>query len=116
MRLVRDGNGELLISHGVEMHQYLGWLENRLQFEDTPLTQVIKKLERWYKVDIILKDSELSDLRFTGTFKEESLFEILNSMEYTLQLEVEIDDRTVTLFREGTYGNNNQKRGIQDEV
>lgn len=52
------------------------WINNVLKFEDTPITEVYQKLERWYGVNIHLKNQE-DKVRYGFTVKDESLPEIL---------------------------------------
>jgi len=99
-QLQLDGSGALQVSHDVDLASHLGWLDNRMQFKDTPLEQVVTVLERWHKVEIRIADPGLSDLRFTADFQDESIREILAILQSTLQLEYEIDQRTVTLYKD----------------
>ncbi len=70
--------------------RYTGWTEGKLVFMDDPIMVVIKRMENWYNVDIQLKDERLKDYRFTGTFVNESLEEILNTLRLTSPLHYEI--------------------------
>jgi transmembrane sensor len=99
-QLQRDGQDEIIISRNVDLNRYLGWLDYRLEFEDTPLKEVVKKLERWYNIDIHLSDSDLYGMRLTATFENERIDEILTALKYSLQLEYEIfeQDREIMLF------------------
>jgi hypothetical protein len=46
---------------------------------------LIKRLERWYDVEIDIKSPELSDIVYSGVFKnEETIDEVLNIFELTL--------------------------------
>jgi len=60
--------------------QYLGWTEQRLIFEETPLNDVIHQLELHFDVKIQVDDSTSITEPVTASFKDESLQEIL---EYT---------------------------------
>lgn len=60
--------------------KYVSWKEGKLTFEDDHLDQVIKRLSRWYNVDISIKDPELNSLTYTGTFVDETLYQVLEEM------------------------------------
>lgn len=76
---------------------YIGWLQNHLEFDATPLKEVSRELERWYNTDIRLSDPDLGGMRLTADFENESLYEVLEVLRFTLDLEYEIDDRVITI-------------------
>ncbi|MCU4154587.1 FecR family protein [Carboxylicivirga sp. A043] len=74
------------------------WKDNVLKFDNTPLTEVIEKLDKWYGVAIELNNSELlAQKRFTFTVKSESLSELLNIMKLVQPLEYHIDGERVSI-------------------
>lgn len=77
----------------------LGWKDGWLVFDETPMNEVIKKLERWHGVRIIVKDSDLLDKQFTGKFKEESISQILEMMNRVSLARYVLKDSLVTLSR-----------------
>ncbi len=52
-----------------QLDQYEGWTENELVFDNKPLIEIARVLERRYDINIILQDSELQNTRYTGCFK-----------------------------------------------
>ena len=71
--------------------KYTAWKEGKLIFIDDPINEIMRRLERWYNVDIELKDSELSEFSYTATFTNESLNQIL----YLLKLATPIDYKII---------------------
>ncbi|MBN8665719.1 MAG: FecR family protein [Chitinophagales bacterium] len=59
------------------------WVYNMLSFSDESFRQVANKFEKWYAVEIRFEDPELEDLRFTGSFRDETLAEALKAMQLT---------------------------------
>ena len=59
----------------------LGWKEGWLVFDETPMDEVVKKLERWHGIHLEVGDEELLKRRFTARFHEESIQQILEMME-----------------------------------
>lgn len=88
--------GVLSIDHA-QGGPYIGWLQNHLEFDATPLNEVVRELERWYNTDIRLSDPDLGSLRMTADFENESLYEVLEVLRVTLDLEYETDDREITI-------------------
>lgn len=73
-----------------ELERYVGWIDGKMVFSDDPIMDVMKKLENWYNVEIRLEDPDLKKYRFTGTFINESVDEILHTFSLTSPLSYEI--------------------------
>lgn len=73
-----------------ELEKYVGWIEGKMVFVDDPIRDVMRKLENCYNVDIQLEDRQLEDYRFTGTFINESVEEILQTFSQTSSLGYDI--------------------------
>lgn len=71
----------------VDAKNSLGWLEGRIVFEQTPLTEVIAELQRSYNVTIALSDSALGRLTITGSFHNKTIESVLASICLTLDLQ-----------------------------
>ncbi len=96
----------LLTQQNVNSFIYSSWKENILYFDNENFENVIKKLERWYNVNIELTGKDSVDDRFTLTIKNESLREVLDLIGLTTPLNYKIKDNQVTI----TYKNNKPKK------
>jgi ferric-dicitrate binding protein FerR (iron transport regulator) len=96
----------LLTQHNVNSFVYSSWKENILYFDNENFENVIKKLERWYNVNIELTGKDSVDDRFTLTIKNESLREVLDLIGLTTPLNYKIKDSHVII----TYKNNKPKK------
>lgn len=76
------------------------WTDGFLQFNRTPLRTVEHTLERWYDVDIIIKDKALYETSFTGKHLNDSLTSALESICFAIDARYEIKGRTVTIFKQ----------------
>ncbi len=86
-----DGKKNTLRKESVtNMGKYIGWIDGKLIFEDDPMDNVIRKLENWYNVDIVIKNKELLSYRYTGTFINESIDQVLSFFSQTSPLFYEI--------------------------
>lgn len=63
------------------------WQSGRLQFNGQPLAEVVQVLERYYGVRLQLQHQAIASCRFTGSFEDAALEEVLQVLEATLQLE-----------------------------
>ncbi|MDB4289549.1 FecR family protein, partial [Flavobacteriaceae bacterium] len=68
----------------VDLNKVLSWKNNTLIFDNEPLSSIIPQLERWYDVEIRLRNLEMADCRLTGAFKDESLESILKSFTFVI--------------------------------
>jgi ferric-dicitrate binding protein FerR (iron transport regulator) len=73
-----------------DLYKYTAWTTGKIVFSDDPIQTVIQKLENWYNVDIELADKRLERYRFTGTFIDESLEQVLSILNRTSKMEHEI--------------------------
>ena len=81
---------KLLSSTEEDLTKYTSWTEGKIVLSNDPVNTVIQKLENWYNVDIELSDKKLEKYRFTATFIEEPLEQVLrilnlsSRMRYTI--------------------------------
>ena len=80
-----------------KMDNIKAWTEGRLVFDDTPLPEVIKMLERWHGVSFVVNDNNILSKTITGTFKTESIYQIMHIIKLCASVDYEINDTTVTL-------------------
>lgn len=69
-----------------DLYKYTEWINGRIVFYGDPIQTVVKKLEKWYNVDIVISDTKLEGYKFTGTFIDESLEQILNILSMSSQM------------------------------
>jgi ferric-dicitrate binding protein FerR (iron transport regulator) len=63
------------------LNKHISWIKNTIIFDETPMPEVAKTLERWYGVKVIVANAEINKYRFTTTFENESLFRVLELLE-----------------------------------
>jgi transmembrane sensor len=80
--------------------RYFSWKDGKLVFNKEPMSEVVKKLSRWFNVNIQIKDPELLELTFTGTFSNETLPQVMellamvSPINYSISNRKEISDGT----------------------
>ena len=74
---------------------YTAWKEGELMFRNEPMPEVIEKIDRWYNVQIIIKDKEINDYSLRATFKDETLDEVLKMMKIISPIDYYIQKRNV---------------------
>ena len=69
-----------------DLYKYTAWINGRIVFYGDPIQTVVKKLSKWYNVDIVISDKKLEGYKFTGTFMNEPLEQVLNILSMTSQM------------------------------
>ncbi len=72
---------------------YAAWKEGKLIFRNDPMTEVVKKLGRWYNVEFLLQEKNLEEYRYHATFQYESLDEVLKLIKLTSPVDYRIIKR-----------------------
>ncbi len=88
------------INH-IDTEKYTGWIDGKLIFRNDPFLDVIAKIEKWYNVDIELKDKDLNNYTFRATFQYESLDEVLKLIKLTSPIDYKEVPRKMQ--KDGTY-------------
>jgi ferric-dicitrate binding protein FerR (iron transport regulator) len=92
-----DSTGASTLRRNVDLSVYVGWAEGVLTFDETPLQDAIARLGRWYDLDIQLTDTALARRRFTATFHDEPVSQVLRTLEIALDVRARQTGRLVTL-------------------
>ena len=98
---VYQKTGERLIKTLVENPLVLDTDDNNeevFDFTDTPIPQVLYKLEKAYGVKIVFDEELLQDCNFTARLTNEPLFEKLNLVCETIQARYEVLDGQVVIY------------------
>lgn len=75
----------------------VGWKDGVLYLNATPLSQVFDKLELWYGVDFQYSNLPENTKSVSGSFKNESLDNVLQSVSYTVDFDYTINGKKVTV-------------------
>ncbi len=79
----------------VDPEKFTAWKNGILYFEDEPIEELVKTLERWYGVEFII-ENEITGI-FTGKFKNQSLEAVLKGISYSYSLNYDINGKYVRL-------------------
>tara|TARA_R110000868_G_scaffold241413_1_gene495967 strand:- start:105 stop:1127 length:1023 start_codon:yes stop_codon:yes gene_type:complete len=76
----------------------LAWKEGIIVFDESDFQEVKRSLERWYGVDIEVNGNPESSWRINGAFKNESLENILSSIDFTTPIDYSISNKKVKII------------------
>jgi transmembrane sensor len=69
-----------VVRRRADLDTELAWLGGELRFRQTPLSEVIRVLERWYNVSIHFTDTSFTTQRITAAFGREGITEVLTQI------------------------------------
>ena len=81
----------------VDVNNYIGWVAGELVFVNTPFSQIIKKLERNYNVEIINNNLILDTQLYDATFDIETIEEVLNTFNKSYAIKYTISDNKIII-------------------
>ncbi len=79
----------------VNAEQFSAWKDGLLVFRNEPLSEVLKRVGRWYNVEIILTDQELANFKYRATFHEEQVDEVIRLISLTVPIKYTFDNREI---------------------
>tara|TARA_R110002124_G_scaffold286927_3_gene469272 strand:+ start:878 stop:1918 length:1041 start_codon:yes stop_codon:yes gene_type:complete len=96
--LVRDKGGSFHKT-GFDLLAITGWKDKTLVFRESSFSEVKEKIENWFGVKMFLQGNIDPDMTYSGTYKEESLENVLRGIFFTTGLTYKIEDKTVTITK-----------------
>jgi ferric-dicitrate binding protein FerR (iron transport regulator) len=72
---------QLLISESIDTKKYTSWKEGHLIIDGESFESFVKKMERWYDVQIVIKNERVKKLHFTANFKNETIEQALKALK-----------------------------------
>ncbi|MDO6439567.1 DUF4974 domain-containing protein [Cyclobacterium sp. 1_MG-2023] len=94
--MVRDEEGAYYKT-GFDLLTITGWKDQTLVFRENSFVEVKEKIENWYGVKLILQGNINTNITYSGTYKEESLENVLKGMLYTSGLAYKIEGKNITI-------------------
>ena len=90
-----------LLSENGEHLNTMMWKEKRLIFKKTPLREVVRTLRSYFKADIRIKNEKLLNCRFTSSFIDPTLPEVIEALSLALNLKLGYQSNVYDLDGEG---------------
>ncbi len=74
------------------------WVKNKLAFDETPFNNMMAEIERWYNVQIIVNNKNLSANTYTVTFENKTLDEVMEGLQFSAHFQYTLKDGVVTIW------------------
>ena len=101
-RLLFDKKALQFMKSKVDVSEKTAWKDGKLIFRNPSLDEMLKRLSRHFNVDIHFNNKSGKNYTFRATFRNESLFQILDylsksvSMKWNVEDPVQLSDGTFT--------------------
>lgn len=92
-RLVLNRAKNRFFKSTVDIQNYTSWKTGKLIFLSDSLSEVVRKVSRFYNVDFVVKDHVNRKELFRAILEEESLEEVLRYMKLTMSIDFAIQER-----------------------
>lgn len=77
---------------------YTAWKDDKLLFENETFRSLIIKFERWYGVNIELQNKGLEEVKFTGSFENETIEQALHALQFAYPFNFEMNKNNVRVY------------------
>lgn len=79
----------------------LSWKDGILIFKQTNMNDFIHIIERWYGVNVELSGNSEDECKISGRFENETLKVVLESLQFSKEVDYELNDKEVNLLIKG---------------
>ena len=77
-----------------DVYALLGWMQNALMFQSTPLTSVAREIQGRFGVDVVIRDPALRERVVTAAFLDQSLDEVVAVVCTVVNARCSVDENT----------------------
>jgi transmembrane sensor len=97
---VSNHDSEKMVVKDVDVDQAIAWKNNYFLFDGDNLESIMRKVSRWYDVDVEFKDNSLKTLTFSGTISRfKNVSSVLKKMEWTGPVHFELVDKKIIVTK-----------------
>ena len=90
-------DGKLNGPDQVEIDSYISWMKGEISFDDASLAEVLAQVERWYNVNVSLRDSTVLKERLSVFVDKKSLTNVLDLLTKLTNTNYKISGNNILL-------------------
>jgi transmembrane sensor len=94
--IYHDGSKKISVRK-VNTAMHTAWKDNRMIFVNMNMKELKTLLERKFGVEIEIRDQSILQYHYDGTFKNETIFEVLEVLKLTLPIQYHIEDQKIII-------------------
>ncbi len=95
--IFRNGEVNLTVT---DPEKYKAWTKGKLIFRGDQMSEVARRIERWYNVKVIIADKELNRYSFRATFQDDQLEDVIRILAMTSPITYKINP--IEVMADGT--------------
>jgi ferric-dicitrate binding protein FerR (iron transport regulator) len=96
--IVMNGESTIKLRNNIDTDLILAWRKGKFKFEEADIQSVMRQLARWYDIDIVYQGKVSSDSFNGGTFRNESLQEVLKVLELNGGVHFKLEGKKVIVL------------------
>jgi ferric-dicitrate binding protein FerR (iron transport regulator) len=94
-----DSIKSISINNQIDVVRYISWKDNRLDFRDEKFINLSHQLERWYNVEIEIKDDKMKETLLSGVFMKETIEQSLKALKLTMPFKYTINQNHIVILK-----------------
>ncbi len=94
-RVIYEKKEQNIIASEVDVDKYIAWRDGNLIFRDDSMEEVVKRLSRWFNVEITINDPEIKNYIYKATFRNENLIQVLNLLKLSAPIDYRVTNRNI---------------------
>ncbi|WP_295125179.1 FecR family protein [uncultured Chitinophaga sp.] len=75
------------------------WARQKMEINDERLDVIAAKLQTWYGIEVIFKDEEVKQYRYTAAFNDETIFKVLQYLQQSYPFSYRIENDAIIISR-----------------
>jgi ferric-dicitrate binding protein FerR (iron transport regulator) len=88
----------IAVKSGNETKTTIAWKDNKLIFNNELFSEITRRIERWYDVEITVIDyPELENTRLSGKFDKETVEQAIEALRYATPFKFKIEKNIITI-------------------
>ena len=91
-------NGQPSIPVNVDVEQYLSWMNHEMHFKNATVKEILRQLERWYKLEFQVKDPSLLNTRLSVHLKKTNVDDVLKIISALTDTRITKHDNIIELY------------------
>lgn len=88
-----------VLSKSVDTQQFTAWKDGRLKIDSEPMEKLVVTLERRYDVKVHFVDEEIKQIRYTGTFENETIEQVMAALKLASGVDYKIEERDIWISK-----------------
>ncbi|MDZ4666049.1 MAG: FecR domain-containing protein [Bacteroidota bacterium] len=97
---INRSNNHILQTVNADLN-FMAWKTRKLSFNNQSIKQVCDALKKHFSIDVIVEDKTIYNCKFTGSFDDAKLQDVLKTMEAALNIKVKTNQNRVTISGKG---------------